>query len=200
MTDKHLEAVSALLDDELKDKEFDSCFDELRNDDKMTRSYARYSLIGDVLRNEQTLVTDAKLADAVQEAIANVELPNVGEQVVSISSHPSWGQRVKQLAVSSVGKASAQFAIAASVAMVAIVGVNNMSTEQASSSPVISTNPLINGVSPVSMNAQGNANRPTANQLTQSRINALIADHNQQLKVNGESKDENEEAEENKQP
>jgi hypothetical protein len=44
----------------------------------------------------------------------------------------------------------------------------------------------------------GLAPKPTANQVTQSRINALMADHNQQLRVADGKDEENSDEEEKK--
>lgn len=187
MTNKNVESISALMDDELNQAELDQTMSAL--DDEQTSTFARYGLIGDVLRNEQELVTNKDFSMSIQSAIADLEQSSdieTVEPVVSITRHPKWHQRitnsVKRFTTSSTGKGMGQMAIAASVALVAVVGVSNMSPQNDQMpSPVLNTTPLIDGISPVS--ADGLKAKPSANQVTQSRINALMADHNQQLRV-----------------
>ena len=203
MTNKNLESISALLDDEVNQAELESTLEGMAESEN--ESFRRYSLIGDVLRNEQELVTDSGFADSIQAAIADIELPpleqteNVNsDNLVSIASHPKWHQRVmakvSQFGQSSTGKGMSQMAIAASVALVAVVGVSNIAPQQEEHmpSPVISTVPLVEGISPVS--TDGLKAKPSANQVTQSRINALIADHNQQLRAADDDKSDDDEA------
>ena len=140
--------------------------------------------------------TDGSFAAGIQAAIANVEQEVVTEDssVVDISSHVNWRSKVasklKQFSQSSTGRNSAQFAIAASVALVTIVGVSNIpQTNSQYSAPVAQTTPLVSGVAPVSLASDGVKNRPSANQMTQTRINALIADHQQQLKAVDDKKE-----------
>ncbi|MBU2919246.1 hypothetical protein KO505_14960 [Psychrosphaera sp. F3M07] len=196
MTNKHLESISALLDDEVNQSELDSTLQQTVDTTENVEAFSRYSLIGDVLRNEQLLETDGSFAAGIQAAIANVEQEVVTEDssVVDISSHVNWRSKVasklKQFSQSSTGRNSAQFAIAASVALVTIVGVSNIpQTNSQYSAPVAQTTPLVSGVAPVSLASDGVKNRPSANQMTQTRINALIADHQQQLKAVDDKKE-----------
>ena len=195
MTNKHLESISALVDDEVSQSELESTLQLTAEQADNANAFSRYSLIGDVLRNEQVLEANSDFAANIQAAIANVEQETAdNSSVVQISSHANWRdkvtQKVKAFGQSSTGRNSFQFAIAASVALVAIVGVNNMSQSDSEySTPVAQTTPLVNGVAPVSYASDGVQNRPSANQMTQSRINALITDHQQQLKVVDDKKE-----------
>lgn len=195
MTNKHLESISALLDDEVNHSELENTLQQTSEKANDVDVFSRYSLIGDVMRNEQVLETNDSFAASIQAAIANVEQEAVEENtetekssVVDISTHANWRsrmtQKVKDFGQSTSGRTSAQFAIAASVALVAIIGVNNMSQSNSEySAPVAQTTPLVSGVAPVSLGSTGVQNKPSASQMTQSRINALIADHQQQLRV-----------------
>lgn len=200
MTSKNVESVSALVDDELNKAELDALFSEIHDEEKST--FGRYGLIGDVMRNEQSIEIDESFAAGIQNAIANLPqeqaAPEQETPVVSIASHPKWHQQVaaKVMAFgqSSTGRGMSQLAIAASVALVAIVGVNNLAPTQQNpeaSSPVIQTVPLVSGISPVS--TDGLKSKPDANQVTQSRINALTADHNQQLRAADEEENKQQE-------
>ncbi len=212
MTNKHLESISALLDDEVNHAELDEALQNTSDNSQQADVFSRYSLIGDVLRNEQILETDQSFAANIQAAIANVEQDVVEPEqsqapenasVVNISSHANWrskvADKVKTFSQSASGRNSAQFAIAASVALVAVFGVSNMSpTDSQYSAPVAQTTPLVDGVAPVSAASGGVQQKASANQITQSRINALIADHQQQLKVADDKKDSTESTEDKK--
>lgn len=202
MTNKNFESISALLDEETNSKEFESTLAQMSEQPEQVDTFSRYSLIGDVMRQEQELLTDSSFADKVQQAIASVEQEqSPASEVVSITAHPSWGQRiaakVSGFTQSSTGKGMSQLAIAASVALVAVVGVGNMSgtVEQKDDVPAVIAAPLIGGVTPVSISSETPASRQTANQKTQSRINSLISDHQQQLRVT-DDKQESEQADE----
>jgi sigma-E factor negative regulatory protein RseA len=192
MTNKNYESISALLDDEVTSKELDETLEQIVQPEQID-TFTRYGLIGDVLRQEQELVESTDFASNIQAALNNVEQESVEQasetgDVVSIASHPSWSQRisnkVKSFASTSTGRGMSQMAIAASVALVAVVGVSNMTPqEDVDVSPTIMTSPLIGGVAPVSLSTDKPAVQKSANQMTQSRINSLISDHQQQLRV-----------------
>lgn len=200
MTNKNFESISALLDDELTSTKFESTFEQMTEQQEQVEAFSRYSLIGDVMRQEQELSLGDDFANNIQQAIASVEQDQSSieqSNVVGITSHPSWGQKVvaqvKSFAQSSTGKGMSQFAIAASVALVAVVGVGNMSgtsTEQSDQGPAVITSPLIGGVTPVSVASDTVQSRQSENQKTQSRINALISDHQQQLRVADDNSEE----------
>lgn len=197
MTNKNMQSISVLLDEELSSQECKTTIDEMSASDKAT--FSRYGLIGDVMRNEQNIELSTSFADKIHSEIANMPAHQAQSDVVSISSHPSWFARMasktKQMAQSTVGKGSAQLAMAASVAFVAVLGVHNMPNQDANTAPILSTVPLVDGIAPVSLSADGPKARPTANQMTQTRINALIADHQQQTRVADTSKEAEQEEE-----
>jgi len=192
MTNNNQESLSALLDGELTQSELEQALNAVKEEQGHSNTFGRYALMGDVLRQEQELVVDDSFANSIQAAIADIELPLVDQQeadnVTAIAKHPKWYQRISnnvvQLGQTKALKGSAQFAIAASVALVAVFGVSNMNPSQDRvNSPALTPVPLVQGLSPVSLSADGVKQKPTANQVTQSRINALMADHNQQLKA-----------------
>ena len=192
MTNKNQESLSALLDSELTQEELNHALDAVKDDQGNAKTFGRYALVGDVLRKEQELVVDDSFANSIQAAIADIELPLIdqieADNVTAIAKHPKWYQRlsnnVVQLGQSKALKGGAQFAIAASVALVAVFGVSNMNVGQDKvTSPALTPVPLVQGLSPVSLSSEGVKQKPTANQVTQSRINALMADHHQQLKA-----------------
>lgn len=206
MTNNYQEPLSALLDDELSESELHDALSSAEVDVEAKEQFSRYALIGDVMRNEQELIVQSSFAASIQQAVANIELPaadaiveegakaETPASVTAISSHPKWRERfttlVTQIGNSAAAKSGTQFAIAASVALVAVVGVGNMQTSQTErvSSPVLNTVPIVQDLKPVSLD--GTQKKPTANQVTQSRINALMADHNQQVRAAEEQAEE----------
>jgi sigma-E factor negative regulatory protein RseA len=195
MTNKKLESISAILDDELQQVELDLALAEL--EEEQVNAFGRYSLIGDVLRNEQELLVDNQLSERIMVAVAELEQHETQPitssvtpgSVIAISEHPKWRQAWHRIKHSSTGKGLGQLAIAASVAIVAVVGVSNMPGQGDNSpTPVLNTVPLSGGITPVS--ADGLREKPSANQVTQARINALMADHNQQLRAKEEPETE----------
>lgn len=208
MTNKSFESISALLDDEVNSQELDTTLEQMTQQPEQLDTFSRYSLIGDVMRQEQELVTDSSFADKIQQAIASAEQEQIQvtetATVSNIATHPSWGQRiaarVQGFTESSTGRGMSQFAIAASVALVAVVGVGNMSGTQELKDdvPAVIASPLIGGVTPVSISSERPEDRKSANQKTQSRINSLISDHHQQLRVADDKKEQEQTEEEKK--
>jgi sigma-E factor negative regulatory protein RseA len=208
MSNNNHEKVSALLDDELDSSAVEQVVAELAQETAAQEQFGRYALIGDVLRNEQEIMLGDDFANSISAAIADIDLSaesndspealnntalngtasndvSNNDTVTSITSHPSWGVRVaakvRGITDSKAAKGGMQMAIAASVALVAVFGVNNMQPSPTANTPVLTPVPLVQGLSPVS--ADGLREKPNANQVTQSRINALMADHNQQIRT-----------------
>ncbi len=197
MSNQNQEKLSALLDDELEHESLKQVFADVEAESKTKRQFSRYALIGDVMRKEQELMISDDFASRIQAAVADLDMEKVPEPelepaletVTAISSHPSWAARMssgwQQMKQSKTARGSAQFAIAASVALVAVFGVNNMQQQSSPTAPVLTPVPLVQGLSPVS--TDGLREKPSANQVTQSRINALMADHNQQVRLSDDS-------------
>lgn len=195
--------MSALLDSEVNEQELGESLEQIQQDSSPKETFSRYSLIGDVLRNEQFVVAETSFADGIRSAIENLEQDSSvapDSKVVTIASHPKWYQKlpaqIKNLTQSNTGKGIAQMAIAASVALVAVIGVNNLSTSESGvAAPVASTVPFGDGIQTVSGFSKQPQNKLSANQVTQSRINSLISDHEQQLRVVAEDQVEDGESE-----
>jgi sigma-E factor negative regulatory protein RseA len=114
------ESISALVDGEvselelhriLRDLDNDSCTDEVLLDDQGSRGkWSRYNLISDALSETNIGCTDISVA--------------VSRAIESEDSHSLQSQafRLKKFSVNSMGR----FAVAASVAMLAILGVQQL--------------------------------------------------------------------------
>lgn len=105
MTDKLLEQVSALADDELDSREAEMLLQRMQRDDKLRNAWERYHLVGEAMRSALPKATDLDLAARVATVIENDEE----------SVHPVFANRIMQQL-----RPVAGLAVAASVAMLAV--------------------------------------------------------------------------------
>jgi sigma-E factor negative regulatory protein RseA len=192
MTVENKEWLSALLDGEVSKTEMQSA--DLSEVDK--EAWSRYQLIGEVMRNEETALNN-KLCDSIEAALEQEAT------LVSLEARRSWKQRMTEKLRAVKGSPSAgrfgQVAIAASAALFALVGVQNMNNDAALDGsdpfPVLQTSgPLFGNAAPVSYSQD----RETAAQnqqelrdeqrkqqmlMRQQRIHELIIDHQQQVRM-----------------
>ncbi|QYJ77984.1 sigma-E factor negative regulatory protein [Shewanella acanthi] len=161
---------------------------ELAADTHSHNKWHNYHLIGDAMRGElpQTMVLDlsASIAAAIE-----LEPAIVAPQAASTATPAVVNSA--QSKVVPLFKQFGQYAIAATVAMFAIVGVQNFSEpsdDAASPSPVLMTRPLVGSASPVSLQtgpAPQNQSY-TNDQMNEQRrrINTYIQDHMLQQRLN----------------
>ena len=168
--------VSALVDNETK-------VDALNVADIDTETFARYSLIGDAMRSET--------APSIQLDIA----AKVAQQLEQEPVHAQFSKKDRVLQEhhdeSTVVRGNwwrgiAQTAIAASVAVVAVVGVQQygVSNSNPEQLPPLQSNPFIGAASPVSYSSEPaleNAERGLR-ELQQQRIGALVLEHKRQTR------------------
>lgn len=179
MTDSRFETVSSLVDNYQLDEE------QLLNvskDENMSDAWRRYHLIGDVLRDEAGAEIDNNLSLNIASAIA-------AEPTVLAPQKSTAASKFKASVVK-LAKPLGQVAIAASAATLMIVGVqqNFSQTEQiVPAQQVVQTVPLLGTTEPVSYNV--NALQPSKEAQKQAyleqqrRFQALLADHQQQVKL-----------------
>jgi sigma-E factor negative regulatory protein RseA len=118
MNDTVKEQISALADGELPDGEVDLLLARMRKDPALRRTWDRYHLIGEALRNQLPAAVDiAGVADRVMTALDGEHLP---------PARKVPGRFLRPLA---------SVAIAASVAVVAVLGVQRMQTSD--TAPVV---------------------------------------------------------------
>ncbi len=180
------EWVSAAVDGETDEK----ILAELAADTDSHDKWQSYHMIGDAMRGElpQTLSLDLSqsIADAIEQE-PTILVPKPEKEAVEEVVTPAAKSNVVSLF-----KQFGQYAIAASVALVAVVGVQNYNASPESGAeplPVLDTRPLMGSVSPVSYQtgANQNANKSYSNeQITEQRrrINAYIQDHMLQQRLN----------------
>lgn len=162
---------------------------DLAADTHSHNKWHNYHMIGDAMRGElpQTIVLDlsANIAAAIEleptilapkAAPAEAVVPNVVAEKSNIVP---------------LFKQFGQYAIAATVAMFAIVGVQNYgqdSDEGGAASPVLMTRPLVGSASPVSLQTGPAAQNSsyTGEQVNEQRrrINTYIQDHMLQQRLN----------------
>lgn len=173
---------------------------ELVADTHSHNKWHNYHMIGDAMRGElpQTIVLDlsASIAAAIelepaivapQVTASEVDAPVTTQVAVNAGTVINAGNsRFVPLF-----KQFGQYAIAATVAMFAIVGVQNYNQtadDAASPSPVLVTRPLVGSASPVSLQTgavqqnQGYTNDQMNEQ--RRRINTYIQDHMLQQRLN----------------
>ncbi|MCT8866594.1 MAG: anti-sigma factor [Shewanella sp.] len=162
---------------------------ELAADTHSHNKWRNYHLIGDAMRGElpQTMALDlsASIATAIELEPAIVS-PQAKAPIAITEQVTTDKNRVVPLF-----KQFGQYAIAATVAMFAIVGVQNFNQtadDAASPSPVLVTRPLVGSASPVSLQTgpvQQNQSY-TNDQMNEQRrrINTYIQDHMLQQRLN----------------
>ncbi len=141
----------------------------------------RFGLIGDVMRQDDKPVID--ISNAVSLALENEPSHQAPEHNLEMAS----GNTAK---IVRFPKPMAQFAIAASVALVAVIGVSLQPGQQvgvgSDNLPLLQTKPFAGAASPVSLSTEQPARVNAAaglRELQQQRIGALVRDHQQQIRL-----------------
>lgn len=184
LTEQQKEQISAFVDGEQP-------LNDVTMDEALASSLERYSLIGDVMRGDSADFVALNIADRVAAALEN-EAPHQGAE-------ESIKQQNNVVQMSAWRKPFAQFAIAASVAACAIVGVQFMPSqhdvvvaEQVTPAsqlnqpevPIWGDDPVGGFAAPVSLSnepALKDANA-TINEAMERRFGALIYEHSQQVR------------------
>lgn len=175
MTENKLETISSLIDDhELTEEQLV----DVIKDEKMSDTWQRYHLIGDVLRDDVPPHIDLDLSRNIASAIA-------AEPTVLAPQKNTLINKVKNNVVK-LAKPIGQVAIAASAATLMIMGVqqNVTDTEQLIPNQVVQTTPFAGVADPVSLNIeQIQTTKELDYEQQQRRFHALLADHQQRLKL-----------------
>ncbi|MCF6435801.1 MULTISPECIES: sigma-E factor negative regulatory protein [Pseudoalteromonas] len=192
------ELASSALDGDLQ-------LDESSLSNIDTSKFARYAQIGDVMREAQTGGISIDITAKVAEALENEPCHNLNLQS---EYQEQVDQGAKVVKLSAWRRPISQMAIAASVALVAVLGVNTMpqqSSPAMDEMPVLQSRPLAGGVAPVSFSTEQSALQSAEKgirDLQQQRIGALVLEHQRQSRVayalQQKSKVESEQLEEKK--
>lgn len=179
------ERISVLMDGEAAEA---SWLTSVAQDKEQQETWARYHLVGDAMRAElpDTLMFD--LADRVALALQD-------EPTVLAPKSRLLRERVQPVVVSML-RYGGQFAIAASVAAVSILGVQHYqlaNNSQLAPTPVLNTVPVGGMATPVSVNFQTNRQplehvpqpgmTQAQRQAERERIAAFLRDHQLQQRL-----------------
>lgn len=194
------EWVSAAVDGEVDE----TTLADLANNVDLHEQWRDYQIIGDAMRNELPTALNIDLSMNIAEAIEQEPCHNVthvhSQQHESTVSHESTMSEValkqnKSSKIIPLFKQFGQYAIAASVALVVVVSVDNYNKDTSvDTSPlsVLNTRPLVGSVSPVSLQTgavQSNSvSNAKSDQVAEQRlrINAYIQDHQLQQRLNND--------------
>ncbi|MDP5145183.1 RseA family anti-sigma factor [Shewanella sp. ULN5] len=180
------EWVSAAVDGEVDVQ----TLTQLASDVDSHQEWQRYHMIGDTMRGELPAAIDLDITASIAAAIELEPTIMAPKNSIAIEEQSVAANTPKTSNVVSLFKQFGQYAIAASVALVAIVGVQSYDQSQDVESPlpVFNTRPLVGTMSPVSLqtgpvaNQQGYTNEQVLEQ--RKRINAYIQDHMLQQRLN----------------
>ncbi len=123
--DNMKETMSALMDGELDEREMRQAVARFQGDQDALQRWQNYHLIGDALRKNIPAEVDTQLLSRINQAIAS-EAP-LPSNVTEIATHNA---EVKKPVDHKAFRPMAGFALAASVAAVAYVGVGMMGVDE----------------------------------------------------------------------
>ncbi|MGX5914293.1 sigma-E factor negative regulatory protein [Aliidiomarina sp. Khilg15.8] len=197
MSDKHNEQLSALIDGAEVDERV---LERMLKDDEQLSTWQRYQLAGAIVRNEAKSGMPLDISAAVAAQVS--EEP----AIVAPRAKRSW---LKPAANDSWWRPAASFAVAASVALVTVIGVHNyqvtptgnpaMTSADASgtrdTNPVFETAPIGGMASPVSFNAVQSEPAVNTEQGSAQRrqLQSFFIDHQQQSQL-GQQEQQNADA------
>lgn len=156
--------------------------EDVKADVQLQQKWQDYHLVGDTLRGDEVLLTDKSLLENIADALDDE--PTILAPTAKSRTVPIW-QNVVSLA-----KQSSQFAVAAGVAAVMILGVQNYNTEATQPFMTAPTSGPQGGLAPVSLTQsrtvqtpQQQLNERQALMEQRKRVNALLVDHRQQVRL-----------------
>lgn len=178
MSESKFETVSGLVDNYKQDIEK---LDSILKDEHLAQRWENYHLIGDVLRDEVPSEIQLDLSEQIAQAIAE-------EPTVLAPRRHKIIEKAKAKVIQ-LGKPFGQVAIAASAAGLMIFGVQQTNVVENDiaipNHQVVQTTPFGGVANPVSLNYQ--TPNPAAQKQAyieqQRRFQALLADHQQQVKL-----------------
>ncbi|RUO49776.1 sigma-E factor negative regulatory protein [Pseudidiomarina donghaiensis] len=196
MSDRFKEQASALLDNHFRDSDvdaegpFNADLSALLDDQHARAAWSRYALVGHILRgdaqtNQQLDISVAVSAQIQQQAPLTSATSNTN--VVQPSASQGGAQA---RAASRWLKPAGSVAIAASVALVAVLSIqqpvldDTQPAVEAQVTPAIVTNPF-GGRNPVSYNTVIDQQAPTEAELAQQRqlLQTYMIDHQRQIQL-----------------
>jgi sigma-E factor negative regulatory protein RseA len=183
MSEGKFETVSMLVDNYQATPER---LDKILHDEELSTQWENYHIIGDVIRGETPNTIQLDLSDKIAAAIAEeptILSPKSAKHSPKVSLKPRG-------TVVNLFKPLGQVAIAASAAWLMILGVQQANVADADTAmpqQVIQTIPLGGIAEPVSLNIAEQPSQRAQQQAyieQQRRFQALLIDHQQQIKLN----------------
>jgi sigma-E factor negative regulatory protein RseA len=174
------EKLSAVVDGELLD---DTLLGGLKNNPELSAKWQSYHLIRDTLRKELPPQVDFDISARVMAALA--------DEPAILAPQKTWRDLPLVGNVIPLVRQGGQFAIAASVAVAMILGVQqlNQTPIEQPFNPALPLSGIQGGLSPVSL--EQTRALPSANMVDQRQlINAYLTDHQQQLRLKSSQVDE----------
>lgn len=173
MTVTARERLSAWMDDSQPDA---STLELLLTDPQLQQQYSRYRLIGDSLRDELQGPLQFDISCRVMAALAD-------EPTVLAPQKPKSSLWLKPLMP--LLRQGGQLAVAASVAALVVVGVQQFNRQpQELSAPILETRPFGGSAAPVSMSLPLSPSEQAQQAAEQRRrLQAYLKDHQQQVRL-----------------
>lgn len=180
LNEKRKEQISAVFDNE-------HSFESRHLGDELEHAASRYSLIGDVMRGEGKALIQIDIADQVALALEQEETYSQAPIVEDIAAVNNSSATV----LSNWKKPFAQLAIAASVAAVAVIGVQTMPQQDAdilNPAPQLQnleTMPFGGTATPVSYSTEPALEtvQKGLKELEEKRLGALLMEHQRQSRI-----------------
>jgi sigma-E factor negative regulatory protein RseA len=188
MKPNNKQIVSELVDGEQSSTK---SIDQIKLDQDLLDSFARYNLIGDLMRNDVPDFIDLDLTDKIAAAIDKEPVVLAPNSAFSAAVKESEQQIQAQgenkgehdSAKVSWFKPVMQYGVAASFAMLMVLGLQTQPDETKVTPPVLNLMPVAPALEPVSIERSSPVNDVESRESEQKkRINAFIFDHSQQLK------------------
>ena len=166
--------------------------DRLLQDAELQQSFARYHLIGAAIRNELPPQLDLQFADQFATLLDAEPVYQLEQQAVATTQVSFW-KKLGEAANTGWFKTGFQGAVAASVALVAVLGVqqfqgSGQDADFSSPLPVLQTQPVAGFATPVSLSQTSVDSRFEQGQRQamldqQKRLQQLLQAHHQQIRV-----------------
>ncbi len=181
MTQSKIEKLSSLIDGESQDEQL---IDELSTDAELSQKWQTYHLTRDIMRKDVPEVINFDISEQVAKAIAD-EPAIVAPKPSRWKSIPVIGNVIPLI------QQSGQIAIAASVALAVVVGVQQYNHQPLPDEPYVTTNAR-GGTLGVASGVSLEQTRPIQSQRTDAqeqrrRINALLRDHQNQMRLKSQA-------------
>lgn len=175
------ERLSAYMDGQAVDTGF---IDTLTDSPELQQKWASYHTIRSVMHGDEVILG----ADFSAKMEALLENEEIESQATIAQEKPMQEKKGLLLKLKRWGTPVLQAGIAASVCLVAVLGVNSIRSNDEVAQvqqPMLQTLPFTNSVETVSYNAPAHS-QPTAQQLElqQRKINALLENHELQRRTN----------------